>query len=183
MRHGFQIGLECQPYCRSSVGNSVSASDLAPAVDAFLRKQCQAGLMLGPSSPEECRGVSPAVWVLFPRRLASSGLLICLRSEGHSVNDCVWRQYTIHLSYSSVDNATLVMNALGPRALSAKLDTRDLTDCFPSTLRCAPHIYGPLLLLYVVFSLTQLNVNTPGAFLTIRTWAILPGLPDVRAKR
>lgn len=124
--HGFRIGLECQPSCRSSVGNSPSASKLAPAIEAFLWKQCQAGCMLGPFPPEECGGVITSSLGVIPKKTPGKFRVIVdlSRPEGHSVNDSVRRQYT-HLAYSSVEDATLLMHALGPGTLLAKVDIRD----------------------------------------------------------
>lgn len=132
LHYGFQIGLECQPSCRSSVGNAPSAVELAPAVEDFLRKQCQAGLMLGPFPPKECGGVITSSLSVIPKKTPGKFWVIVdlSRPEGHSVNDSVRYQYT-HLAYSSVEDAALLMHALGPGTLLVKLDIRDAYRLLP----------------------------------------------------
>lgn len=93
--------------------------------------------MLSPFPLKECGGVITSSLGVIPKKPPGKFQVIVdlCRLEGHRPNVSVRCQYT-DLAYSSVEDATLLTHALGPRALLTKLDVRDA--CFPSTQRITP---------------------------------------------
>ena len=88
--------------------------------------------MLSPFPIQECSGIVTssmgAITKKTPGKWRVIADLSC--SKGASVNDITRRQHC-HLAYSSVDDANLLMQALGPEACMAKVDIRDAYRLVP----------------------------------------------------
>ena len=101
-------------------------------VDDFLWQQCMAGFMLGPFPTQECSGIATSSMGVIPKKTPDKWRVIVDLShpKGASVNDTTRRQHC-HLADSSVDDASLLMQALGPEACMAKVDIRDAYRLVP----------------------------------------------------
>ena len=128
---GFRIGLQLQPSCRYS-HNMPSASQQEAMVDDFLRQQCTARFMLGPFPTQECSGIVTSSMGVIPKKTPGKWLAIVdlSRPKGASVNDNTRHQHC-HLANSSVYDATLLMQALGPEVCMAKMDICDAYRLVP----------------------------------------------------
>ena len=127
MREGFRIGLMQTPHCKSSQGNTPSATDKAEVVSSFLTSQCGEGHVLGPLPPEDSTGIITSRMAVIPKKVAGKWRVIVDLSSpynGHSVNDNL-HYHLSHVSYSSTDDAALLMHLLGFSALMAKVDIQD----------------------------------------------------------
>ena len=121
-REGFRIGLMQTPHCQSSQGNTPSATDKVKAVSSFLTSQCGKGHMLGSLPSEDSIGIATSRMAVIPKKVAGKWRVVVDLSSshnGHSVNDNLHRQL-LHVSYSSTDDAAMLMHFLGFSALMAK---------------------------------------------------------------
>jgi hypothetical protein len=98
----------------------------------FLKQQVETGHAIGPLDPNSCHGVVVSSLGVVPKATPGKFRVIVDLSSpsGHSINDYLRREWT-HVSYSSVDDAALLMHALGPGTLMAKLDIRDAYRIIP----------------------------------------------------
>ena len=132
MRQGFRIGLRSSAQCRSSVASHPSARAHSQVIDEFLQQQVAAGFMMGPFELQECSGVvTSSVGVVPISAPGKYRVIVNLsRPEGASVNDKLLRELT-HVVYSSIEDASLAMHALGPGAQLVKIDIRDAYRIIP----------------------------------------------------
>ena len=132
MRSGFRIGLQTSAQCRSAARPRPSAQGHSRVVDEFLRHQVAAGYMMGPFDPQECSGVVTSSIGVVPKSTPGKFRVIVdlSRPEGASVNDQLHRELT-HVAYSSIEDASLAMHALGQGAQLAKIDIRDAYRIIP----------------------------------------------------
>ena len=132
MRQGFRIGLRSSAQCRSSVSSRPSARVHSQVVGEFLQQQVAAGFMMGPFEPQECSGVVTSSVGVVPKSTSGKFRVIVdlSRPEGASVNDQLLRELT-HVAYSSIEDASLAMHALGQGAQLAKIDIRDAYRIIP----------------------------------------------------
>ena len=132
MRQGFRIGLRSSAQCRSSVSSHPSARVHSQVVGEFLQQQVAAGFMMGPFEPQECSGVVTSSVGVVPKSTPGKFRVIVdlSRPEGASVNDQLLRELT-HVAYSSIEDASLAMHALGQGAQLAKIDIRDAYRIIP----------------------------------------------------
>ena len=114
LQRGFRIGLLPQAAIRSSPKNLPSAQEHSEVISSYLQQQVQAGLGVIPkSTPGKFR------------------VIVDLSSpKGHSVNDNLHRKLT-HVTYSSVEDAALMMHTLGRGSQLAKIDIRNAYRIFP----------------------------------------------------
>ena len=101
-------------------------------VGEFLQQQVAAGFMMGPFEPQECSGVVTSSVGVVPKSTPGKFRVIVdlSRPEGASVNDQLLRELT-HVVYSSIEDASLAMHALGQGAQLAKIDIRDAYRIIP----------------------------------------------------
>ena len=135
MRQGFRISLHSSAQCRSSVASSPSAQLHSQVVGEFPQQQVPARFMMGPFEPQECSGVVTSSVGVVPKSTPGKVRVIIhlFRPEGASVNDQLLRENHVgqllreltHVVYSSIEDASLAMHALGPGAQLAKIDIRD----------------------------------------------------------
>ena len=132
MQEGFRIGLHPAATCSSTHRNLPSSQDHQAIVSAFLQDQVQSGYMLGPYSPDSCPSVICSSLGVVPK--SSPGkfrIIVDLSSpKGHSINDNLCRHLT-HVAYSSVEDATMLMHALGPGTMLAKIDIQSAYRIIP----------------------------------------------------
>ena len=120
---GFSHWLTTNSCCRSSTGNTPSAIARSEVVSSFLMSQSRAGYMLGPLPPESCQGVVTSHMAVIPKKVPGKWrVMVDLSSphDSHSVNDNLHRHLS-HVSYSSTDDAAMLMHFLGPVTLQLKL--------------------------------------------------------------
>ena len=88
--------------------------------------------MMGPFEPQECSGVVTSSVGVVPKSTPGKFRVIVdlSRPEGASVNDQLLRELT-HVAYSSIEDASLAMHALGQGAQLAKIDIRDAYRIIP----------------------------------------------------
>ena len=132
MQHGFRIGLQSAPQCRTAISNTPSARVNAMVVDQFIHDQITQGYMAGPFPPHLCTNLVTSSMAVIPKKTPGKWRVIVDLSspKGTSVNDSIRRQYT-HLAYSSVDDAAHVMHYLGKNSLMAKIDIKDAYRIIP----------------------------------------------------
>lgn len=132
MQFGFRLGFQSEVNCRSSVKNHPSAQEHPQVIRDFLKQQVETGHAIGPLDPNSCHGVVVSSLGVVPKATPGKFRVIVDLSSpsGHSINDYLRREWT-HVSYSSVDDAALLMHALGPGTLMAKLDIRDAYRIIP----------------------------------------------------
>ena len=120
------LALRSSARCRSSVSSHPSARVHSQVVGEFLQQQVAAGFMMGPFEPQECSWVvTSSVGVVSKSTPAKFRVIVDLsRLEGASVNDQLLWELT-HVAYSSIEDASLAMHALGQGAQLAKIDIRD----------------------------------------------------------
>ena len=97
--------------------------------------------MLGPFPTQECSGIVTSSMGVIPKITPSKWRVIVdlSRPKGASVNDNTHRQHC-HVAYSSLDNANLLMQALGLEACMAKVDIRNAYRLFPIHLADRPFL-------------------------------------------
>ena len=132
MQEGFWIGLHPAAHCSSAHRNLLSSQDHQAIVSAFLQEQVQSGYILGPYSPDLCPGVICSSLGVVPK--SSPGkfrIIVDLSSpKGHSINNNLCRHLT-RVAYSSVEDATMLMQALGPGTMLAKINIRNACHIIP----------------------------------------------------
>ena len=90
LREGFRIGYNYQAHkCKRSEDNMRSAKDHPQVVDSYIRKECEAGRLLGPFDPDLFPAVQISRFRVIPKSEPDSWRLILDLSypEGRSVND------------------------------------------------------------------------------------------------
>ena len=132
MRSGFRISLQTSAQCRSDARPRPSAQGHSQVVGEFLRHQVAAGYMMDPFDPQKCSGVVTSSIGVVPKSTPGKFRVIVdlSRPEGASVNDQLHRELT-HVAYSSIEDASLAMHALGQGAQLAKIDIRDAYRIIP----------------------------------------------------
>ena len=132
IRQGFRLGLQPDATCRSSRANHPSATSHAQVVSQYLAQQVSSGYMLGPIDPALCEGVVISSLGVVPKSTPGKFRVIVDLSSpsNHAVNDQLHREWS-HVAYASVDDAALLLHALGPGAQMAKLDIRDAYRIVP----------------------------------------------------
>ena len=132
IQHGFRLGLQPRAACRSSRSNHPSAASHSEVVSTYLQRQVAAGYMLGPLDPALCQGVVISSLGVVPKSTPGKfRVIVDLSSPAtQSVNDQLHREWC-HVAYASVDDAAILLHALGPGAQMAKLDIRDAYRIIP----------------------------------------------------
>ena len=132
IRSGFHLGLHPNAVCQSSSSNRPSAGLHSQVVADYIHQQVQEGHMIGPLDPACCQGVTVNSIGVVPKSTPGKyRVIVDLSSPAcSSVNDQLHREWT-HVAYASVDDAALVLNALGPGALMAKIDIKDAYRIVP----------------------------------------------------
>ena len=132
IREGFRIGLQDQPTCRPTVGNSPSTAAHSAVVSAFLAAQVQAGNMVGPLPAHLCSNVITSRMAVIPKSSPRKfRVIVDLSTPAHaSVNDNIHRELT-HVAYSSIGDAAELMHHLGQHTLLAKIDIQDAYRLVP----------------------------------------------------
>ena len=122
---GFRIGLQLQPSCRYS-HNMPSGSQQEAMVDDFFAATMHSGVHAWAIFHSRVLRDCHHYMGVIPKKTPGKWLVIVdlSRPKGASINDNTRRQHC-HLAYSSVYDATLLMQALGPEACMAKVDIRD----------------------------------------------------------
>ena len=123
---GFPYWTSGSATCRSAHSNSASAIKQGVVISSFLKDQVDKGYMIGPLQPASHPGIITSHMAIVPKNTPGKfWVIIDLSSpEGHSVNDHIHRELT-HVAYSSIDDAALLMQYLGPYAVMVKLDIKD----------------------------------------------------------
>lgn len=132
MRSGFRLGLRSNVRYQSSKRNHPSALTQPQVISSYLQRQVEAGYTIGPLDPKACSGVVVSSLGVVPKSTPGKFRVIVdlSRPPNLSVNDNLHREWT-HTSYSSVDDAALLMHALGTGTLMAKLDIREAYRIIP----------------------------------------------------
>ena len=132
IQSGFRVGLRPSTSFRSSARNLPSVQGHEGVIRDFLSHQVQQGFMLGPFSPDQCPGVITSPIGVVPKSAPGSFRVIVALSSpsGSSVNDNLRRDLT-HVTYSSVDDAALLLHHLGEGALLAKVDVQSAYRLVP----------------------------------------------------
>ena len=132
MQHGFRIGLQEAPQCRTSTANTPSARQHAAVVDQYFQAQVSKGYMAGPFPSAECSGVIASSIAVIPKKDPGKFRIIVDMSspKNASINDNIRRQHT-HVAYSSVEDAAHLMQHLGINALLAKIDVKEAYRIIP----------------------------------------------------
>ena len=133
MHEGFRIGLIQTPQCQSSQGNTPSATDKAEVDSSFLTSQCEKGRMLGPLPPEDSTGVITSRMAAIAKKVAGKWRVVVDLSSphnGHSVNDDLCHHLS-HVSYSSTDDAAMLMHFLRLGAPMTKVHIQDAYRLMP----------------------------------------------------
>ena len=68
MQHGFRIGLQEAPQCRTSTASTPSAREHAEVVDQYFQAQVSKGYMAGPFPSSECAGVIASSIAVIPKK-------------------------------------------------------------------------------------------------------------------
>ena len=132
IQHRFRIGLLAHPNCQSIVGNSPSAAAHCEVVSSFLASQVKAGYMIGPLPAHACSNVVTSRMAVVPKSTPGKfRVIVDLSAPAHnSVNDNIHRD-RIHVAYSSINDAALLMHHLGKHSLMAKIDIQDAYRLIP----------------------------------------------------
>ena len=110
----------------------ISAYEQPEVINAALKKECEAGRILGPFSTPPLSNFSPQDWNLYPSTMVdgmSSTIFLHLRI-GFIMNDFI-NPSTYSLSYCSVDNAYAFVNQLGAGTSLSKTDLKDAFRLIP----------------------------------------------------
>ena len=123
MAEGFRVGFQYNHSCTAAKSNMKSASDYPEVVDDYLRKEREAGCVIGPVDAKSLPPVQVSRFGVIPKSQPGKWRLIVDLSHpaGSSVNDGIEPELCT-LKYTSVDEAVRRLVAMGPGALLAKLD-------------------------------------------------------------
>ena len=133
LREGFRIGYNYQAHkCKRSEDNMRSAKDHPQVVDSYIRKECEAGRLLGPFDPDLFPAVQISRFGVIPKSEPDSWKLILDLSypEGRSVNDGISPEIC-SLSYMTVDDAARAIVSMGQGAMLAKVDIKSAYRIVP----------------------------------------------------
>ena len=132
MQHGYRIGLQEAPQCRTSTASTPSAREHAEVVDQYFQAQVSKGYMAGPFPSSECSGVVASSIAVIPKKDPGKFRIIVDMSSPKkaSINDNIRRQHT-HVAYSSVEDAAHLMQHFGTNALLAKIDVKEAYRIIP----------------------------------------------------
>ena len=117
----------------SSTPAAAAAAAHANIVQHFLDNQVQQGYIIGLlPPPTSCTNIITSSLAVIPKKAPNKWRVIVDLSSptGASTNDNLQRRLT-HVAYSSVEAATILMHALGPGSLLAKIDIRDAYRIVP----------------------------------------------------
>ena len=130
---GFRIGYNYQAHkWKRSEDNMRSAKDHPQVVDSYIRKECEAGRLLGPFDPDLFPAVQISRFGVIPKSEPDSWRLILDLSypEGRSVNDAISPEIC-SLSYMTVDDAVRAIVTIGQGAMLAKVDIKNAYRIVP----------------------------------------------------
>ena len=168
-----------------------SAHQQPEVIDAALKRECEAGRILGPFSTPPLGNFRTSGLGLVPKHNGGWRVIHHLSTRiGLSINDFI-DPNTYSLSYCSVDDAYAFINQLGPGTLLSKIDLKDtfrlipvhsadwnllsihwkqqffVDTCLPFGLRSAPCIFNRLT--YAIhWALKNNNIRT--IYLTLFWW-------------
>ena len=138
LQEGFQIGYNYQAHkCKGSEDNMRSAKDHPQVVDSYIRKECEAGRLLGPFDPDLFLAVQISRFGVIPKSEPDSWRLILDLSypEGRSVNDGISPEIC-SLSYMTVDDAARAIVSMGQGAMWTLRAPTELSRFTQTTAPC-----------------------------------------------
>ena len=167
LQHGCTIGYNGSQFANLAK-NLTSAHQQPEVIDAALKKECEAGRILGPFPTPPLSNFRTSGLGLVPKHDGGWRVIHHLFAPiGLSINDFI-DSNTYSLSYCSVDDAYAFINQLGPGTLLCKIDLKDafrlipvhpadwnllgihwkqqffIDTCLPFGLRSAPYLFNRL---------------------------------------
>ena len=111
--------------------NLPSAYQQPEVIDATLKKECEAGRILGPFPIPPLHNFRTSGLYLVPKHDGGWRIIYYLSAPiGSSINDYIYSS-TYSLSYCSLDDAYAFINQLGPGTLLSKIDLKDAFRLIP----------------------------------------------------
>ena len=111
--------------------NLPSAHQKPNAIDATLKKECEAGCILGSFQTPPLKNFCTSGLGVIPKHNRGWHIIYHLSApDGRSINDFI-DPFTYSLTYCSIDDAYTIINKLGPGALLCKIDLKDAFHLIP----------------------------------------------------
>ena len=130
LQHGCAIGYN-RPQFANFANNLPSAYQQPEVIDATLKKECEAGQILGPFPIPPLNSFHTSVLGLVPNHDGGWHIIYHLSTPvGININDFI-DSSTYSLSYCFVDDAYTFVNQLGPGTLLSKIDLKDTLQLIP----------------------------------------------------
>ena len=133
LREGFRIGFDYNNHhCKKCKENMRSAKQQPQIVAEYIRKECEAGRLLGPLDPQLFPEVQVSRFGVIPKSDPGKWRLILDLSspEGSSVNDGIDPE-RCSLSYMKVDDAARAIERMGRGVKMAKVDIKSAYRMIP----------------------------------------------------
>lgn len=165
IKNGVALGYD-GPRGPREARNLISASQHTHVIDEELRKECLAGRILGPFPARPIENLKCSGLGAVPKKGGKWRMILHLSAPlGQSINDYISKE-EFSLRYSSIDDATRMLSALGKGSLMAKVDLKSafrmvpvrrqdwellgmkwkeayfVDTCLPFGLRSAPYLFN-----------------------------------------